>query len=398
VLIAISILVYYFYSFRLLDRSSITVSTDSDNDGIPDNLERELGLDPFKPNPNAAYLIKHGLTNYTHIVKPLDNDGIMQENEKIFDDLLINNTKILPTKTFQNYLFNIASDGIVTNDELIRADNFAFVVSKAFDIISQSDIAKDKILDTDYSAQLALRLGFDVEKAREATAKAIAYYAIAVKDLNLPEEIDALRILTKGSQIEKYGDHLMDFNPIIIKDVTNRNIIIQSQNIPRDVWMLARFLSYRPQIISEPKKFEWINRMIQQVAWDIFDSPYGPNSQWIEPTSGKTHYPENLAPTSEKVWQVILGFHDYMDSLPSKLERDGIGVIFPFHDSDELQKYIADKTNRTIALFYLAALPSATLDKMSYKDKWDKAWNMYYQGLIDKATLGKLLNDALKKV
>jgi len=213
----------------------------------------------------------------------------------------------------------------------------------------------------------------------------------------LPEEIDALRILTKGSQIEKYGDHLMDFDPIIIKDVTNRTIIIQSKNIPRDVWMLARFLSYRPEIISEPKKFEWINRMIQQVAWDIFDSPYGPNSGWIEPTSAKRHYPENLSPTSQDVWQVVLGFHDYMDSLPSKLERDGIGIIFPFHDSDQLQKYIADKTNRTIALFYLAALPSMTLDKMNFKAKWDEAWNMYHQGLIDKNTLGKLLNDALKE-
>lgn len=377
--------------------STTTAVIDSDNDGIPDSLERGLGLDPSKPNPNAAYLIKHNLTNYLHIVKPLDSDGIMQENEKIFVDFLINNKKILPIKTFQNYLFNITSDGNVTNDELKRAENFAFVVSKAFDLISQSDIAKDKILDTDYSAQLALLLGFDTEKAREATAKAIAYYAIAVKNLNLPEEIDALRILTRGSQVEKYGDHLMDFDPIMIKDVTNKTIVIQSKNIPRDVWMLARFLSYRPEIISEPKKFEWINRMIQQVAWDIFDSPYGPNSEWIEPTSAKRHYPENLTPTSEKVWQVILGFHDYMDSLPSKLEKDGIGIIFPFHDSDELQKYIADKTNRTIALFYLAALPSMTLDKMNFKAKWDEAWNIYYQGLIDKNTLEKLLNDALKE-
>jgi len=506
VLIIVSISVYGFYSFRVLDRSSHTVSiytvttsthtttasattgttattiststvsfvADSDSDGIPDYLEERYGLDPSKPNPNAAYLMKHGLTNYLHIVKPLDSDGVMQENEEILDDLIINNTKILPVKTLQNYLLNITSDGVVTNDELSRADNFAFLISKAFDSLALHHfleeitrsfalvhlhtpqevkentyfIFKEKgvidristinpsefsriheevykflkeqgivshiipwhdsnivyknainktISSTDYSAQLALRLGFDAEKAREATAKAIAYYAVAVKDLNLPEEIDALRILTRGSQIEEYGDHLTDFDPIIIKDVTNRTIAIQSKNIPRDVWMLARFLGYRPEIISEPRKFEWINRMIQQVAWDIFDSPYGPNSEWIEPTSAKRHYPENLTPTSERVWQVILGFHDYMDSLPSKLEKDGIGVIFPFHDSDELQKYIADKTNRTIALFYLAALPSMTLDKMNFKAKWDEAWNMYHQGLIDKNTLGKLLNDALKE-
>jgi len=377
--------------------STTTQVVDSDSDGIPDNLERELGLDPFKPDPNAAYLIKYGLRNYLHIVKPLDSDGVMQGNERIFNDLLINNAKVLPVETLQDYLSSITSDGVVSSDELSRAGDFTLVVSKAFDLISQINVARDKVLDTDYSAQLALILGFDVEKAGEATVKAIAYYAVAVKDLNLPEEIDALGILTRGSQIEEYGDHLMDFDPIIIKDVTNRTIVIQSQNIPRDVWMLARFLSYRPEIISEPKKFEWINRMIQQVAWDIFDSPYGPNSEWIEPTSAKRHYPENLTPTSQEVWQVILSFHDYMDSLPSKLEKDGIGIIFPFHDSDELQKYIADKTNRTIALFYLATLPSATLDKTNFKAKWDEAWNMYYQGLIDKNTLEKLLNDALKE-
>jgi len=84
-----------------------------------------------------------------------------------------------------------------------------------------------------------------------------------------------------------------------------------------------------------------------------------------------------------------------MDSLPYKLEKDGIGIIFPFHDSDELQKYIADKINRTVALFYLATLPSATLDKMNYKAKWDESWKMYDQGLIDKDTLGKLLKKAL---
>jgi len=117
---------------------------DSDSDGIPDYLEEQYGLDSSKSNPNAAYLLKHGLVDYLHVVKPLDSDGVMQENEKILDDLLINNAKILSVKTFQNYLFNITSDGIVTNDELIRADNFVFVVSKAFDIISQSDIAKDK--------------------------------------------------------------------------------------------------------------------------------------------------------------------------------------------------------------------------------------------------------------
>jgi len=309
----------------------------------------------------------------------------------------------LSKEFYQKYSDFVISLYIDRKDLLISALELYRINSSAFDRIykftkehSQID-PKFKPLIISKASQLVSEIGYEKENLRDSSIKALINLAAAYELLKLPKELESAKLLIKGTRIEKYGDYLMDFDPIIIKDVTNRKIIIQSQNIPRDVWILARFLSYRPEIISEPKKFEWINRMIQQVAWDIFDSPYGPNSQWVEPTSGKTHSPENLTPTSEKVWQVILGFYDYMNSLPSKLEKDGIGIIFPFHDSDELQKYIADKTNRTIALFYLAALPSITLDKMNFKAKWDEAWNMYYQRLIDKNTLGKLLDNALKE-
>jgi len=309
----------------------------------------------------------------------------------------------LSKKFYQKYSDLVNSLYVNQRELLIPALELYRTNSSYFDKIykftkehSQID-PKFKPLIISKASQLVFEIGYEKENLRDSSIKALINLAAAYELLKLPKELESAKLLIKGAQIEKYGDYLMDFDPVIIKDVTNKTIIIQSQNIPRDVWMLARFLSYRPEIISEPKKFEWINRMIQQIAWDIFDSPYGPNSRWVEPTSGKTHYPENLTSTSEKVWQVILSFHDYMDSLPSRLEKDGIGIIFPFHDSDELQKYIADKKNRTIALFYLAALPSMTFDKMNFKAKQDEAWNMYHQGLIDRDTLGKLLNDARKE-
>ncbi|MEM3449296.1 MAG: hypothetical protein QXP38_10560, partial [Nitrososphaerota archaeon] len=151
---------------------------------------------------------------------------------------------------------------------------------------------------------------------------------------------------------ESCGD-IVDFEPIVIKDVTGNEVRIESKNLARDYWIVCEFLKNRPEIASQPKKFEWINRMVQQVAWDIFDDEYGPSFY-----DKKTY-----KPTDSEVWQVILGFHDYMDSLPAKLEKDGIGVIFPYHDSNLLKSYIADKTNRTIALFYLADLPAKTVDK-----------------------------------
>jgi hypothetical protein len=64
---------------------------------------------------------------------------------------------------------------------------------------------------------------------------------------------------------------------------------------------------------------------------------------------------------------VILGFNDYMDALPAKLEKDGIEVIIPYHNSNLLRSSIPDKANRTIALFYLAHLPAKTFDKVEKK-------------------------------
>jgi hypothetical protein len=52
-----------------------------------------------------------------------------------------------------------------------------------------------------------------------------------------------------------------------------------------------------------------------------------------------------------------------MDALPAKLEKDGIEVVFPYHNSDLLRSSIPDKTNRTIALFYLADLPAKTVNQ-----------------------------------
>ena len=54
------------------------------------------------------------------------------------------------------------------------------------------------------------------------------------------------------------------------------------------------------------------------------------NAEWIKPSTQEIHLPQNLKPYDKEVWEVILSFHDYMDSLPAKLERDGVGVIFPY--------------------------------------------------------------------
>jgi len=161
---------------------------------------------------------------------------------------------------------------------------------------------------------------------------------------------DSVWLLTNATQISK---DIVDFEPVIVKDVDGNRIVIQSSDLARDYWMVANLLKERPALASQAKKFEWLNKMIQQVAFDIFDYEYGP--KYFDKKSYK--------PTDPEVWQVILGFHDYMDALPAKLEKDGILIAFPYWDSSLLKQQIADKTNRTIALFYLADLPAKTVNQ-----------------------------------
>jgi hypothetical protein len=262
------------------------------------------------------------------------------------------------------------SDGIITNDELKRSTNFSHLVKGLYDVvISEADLNKndpnlqisDPIKTIDYSSNLGLKLGFDKKFARDATIKAIGYYGIAVNDRKLPEHFEAITLLTKGTQIEKYGDNLVDFEPIVFKNVHYWNlgedpdyeikvgdVVIGSYDKARDTWMIAELLKRRPELVDQPKKFEWINKMMQEVSFCIFDDPWGPKK-----------YGEYYKPTDEVIWKdVILPFHDYMDNLPKNLQRDGLPITFHYWDSDLLDQEIQDKTNRTIALYYLSELPS----------------------------------------
>jgi hypothetical protein len=341
-------------------------SRDTDNDGLTDYHEVFVyHTDPLKPDPNVKYALDSGLEKYIDVIKPLDNDGIQDINERQFVELMSNSKKVLDIPTFINYLKEKASDGIITDEELKHSSNFASLVNRLYEEISNFYFIKngqkvyidDKINVTDYASSLGLKLGFDKNLANNATARAIACYVIAIKKDNLPEDFDAVSLLTKGAQVEKYGNNLVDFEPIVIKDVKGNTIVIESYDKARDTWMIAYLLKQRPELVDQPKKFEWINRMIQQVAWNIFDDKYGPSFFDKKP----------YHPIDKDVWDVILGFHDYMDNLPSKMEKDGLPIFFHYWDSDLLEREIPDKTNRTFALLLLADLPNKAYDRTTYQ-------------------------------
>jgi hypothetical protein len=88
---------------------------------------------------------------------------------------------------------------------------------------------EDPMKTIDYSSGLGLRLGFDRELAKDATAKAIGYYGIAVVDRKLPEDFNEISLLTNATQIDEYGDKLVDFSPIVFHSVDGNNFVL----IPR---------------------------------------------------------------------------------------------------------------------------------------------------------------------
>jgi len=347
-----------------------SIKADSDNDGINDYDEIFVyNLDPKKPNPNVSYALSLGLKDYSDIIKPLDEEPFLTDNNRQLIELMAGSKNILNISTFLNYLKDKVSDARINDEELRYLKNFASLVKGLYDVvISEADLNKndpnlqisDPIKTIDYSSNLGLRLGFDKEFARNATIKAIGYYGIAVNDRKLPEHYEAINLLTKGTQIEKYGDNLVDFEPIVFKNVYYRDIgdwytpfkhgdvVIGSYDKARDTWMIAELLKRRPELVDQPKKFEWINRMMQEVSFCIFDDPLGPKK-----------YGEYYKPTDEVIWKdVILPFHDYMDNLPKNLQRDGLPITLHYWDSDLLDQEIKDKTSRTIALYYLSDLPS----------------------------------------
>jgi hypothetical protein len=308
---------------------------------------------------------EHG-EKYIDVVKPLDNDGVQDNNEKQFIELMANSEGILGVPSLMNYLGEASSDGGISGDELKYLGSLVSWAKGLYGEVSsfyftsekwQRVYIDDKTGVTNYALNLVLKLGLNEKAPSNTTVKAVAYYGVAVKADNLPEDLEALSLLVRGARTVKYGSYLVDFDPLVIVDAKGNTIVIESRDRARDTWMIAYLLKQRPELVEQPKKFEWINRMIQQVAWNIFDDEYGPSF-----FDKKAYYP-----TDKDVWDVILGFHDYMDNLPSKMEKDGLPIFFHYWDSDLLEREIPDKTNRTFALLLLADLPNKAYDRTTYQ-------------------------------
>ena len=323
-----------------------------------------------RDNPNAAYAIQGGLDpSYLYLVAPLDEDRAQDLNERQFVDLLLNNTKLLAVPTFLRYVKEKAEDGTVSDEELKYSGNFATFVEKVYNIIDEIKYrarVSNPVKTIDYSSSLGLRLGLDKEVARDATIEAISYYGIAVVDRKLPENFDEISLLAKATQVEKYGDHLVDFSPVVFPSIERSDFVLVP-DVGRETWMLAKHLKMIRDsgfnILNHPEMFESLNVKVIANAYSIFDAPYG--IAYAEKfMSGR-----ELKPTDEDVIDLMmLQWNLYSNKAPQlgggeKLyNRD-----FPWYDSDKLDVLYQDPNNRRQALLFLFFLDNATFDMKSAK-------------------------------
>ena len=314
-----------------------------------------------KDNPNVYYALQNGLDKiYIYLIAPLDNDKYQDSNEKSFVDKLLRHQNILKIPTYFKYTENITSDGLITDEELESFDKFTNLVEELYNFIGQVGTL-NLIKTVDYSSNLGLKMGFDKEIAKWATVKAIGYYGIAVVDKGLPENFDEIYLLTKATQIDKYGDKLVDFSPIVFYSVDGENfVLIPDAGI--ETWMLAKHMKLISDsgfdILKHPEMFEGLNGKIIANAYSIFDANYGIN--YIEQTLNR----RTLKPTDKDVWDLImLQWNLYSNKAPqlgggNKLyNRD-----FPWYDSDKLDALYQDANTRRQALLFLFYLDNATFD------------------------------------
>jgi len=280
------------------------------------------------------------------------------------------------------------------------SSNFSHLVKGLYNVVyevkslyenTQNLKISDPVKIIDYSSNLGLRLGFDKELAKNATIKAIAYYGVAVVDRRLPENLGEIYLLTRGTQIDGYGDKLVDFSPIVFHSVGGAHYVL-TPDAGRETWMLAKHLKLIKDsgfdILKHPEMFEGLNVKIIANAYSIFDAPYG-ISYAEKFINGRT-----LRPTDNDVWDLImLQWSLYSNKAPQLGGGDKLyNRDFPWYDSDELGSLYKDANTRRQALFFLFFLDNVTFDikqgKVRPQIRGDAPVWEYYSWVHDRGANG----------
>lgn len=246
-------------------------------------------------------------------------------------------------------------------------------------------------LDLGYTGNVKVLIpetgNYKEDSLNKQTMQAFGNYSVALNQLGLPKHgRDALFLLGNASQI---NPEIVDFEPVIIKDVDGNIFVIQSNGIARDHWMIAEHLKHTPRVVKYPEMFEGFNVKVQQNAWDILENPHGPG------------YYDNLTYHADDkvIWDKVImpQWQYYWNSTPQAGNVSKRITVFPWYNSSLLKEWTPDRTNRTIALIYLWELPGRSFNSTNYTLKSAEALDLYNQGEIDKDMFRELLEEAYKE-
>lgn len=176
-------------------------------------------------------------------------------------------------------------------------------------------------------------------------------------------------MLTQGTQDKAYGKNLVDFTPAILKDDYGHEAVIASENVPRDTWGIADFLSRHPYVLQHPETFEALNKKVQQEYWNFFDNPYGPG--YLDKKVYK--------PTDPIIREIVDKHWDYFwYSTPQAGNATGRWTYLPWYDSNKLKEWFPDKNERTVVLLEFWDLPAYSVDmnRTDQEGVWIKVYGI----------------------
>jgi len=235
---------------------------DSDGDGLDDGVEvEELETDPLRANPNVVMALELGV-EALEFVRPLDGDGVQQPMEAEFLELLSSYGHLLSLDVFRDRCLLVVRDGVVEAGELEGVRRLASLVDRLYRVLLNESGVSDLWGDLEASVELALDFGFDAVNVSDASVYALAMYVVAVEEFGFPSDLDALRLLLRGTEVEGFGRDLVDFRPIVFHSVDGNDVVLTPSG-PREVWMTAVMLrriedDLGIELVDMPEAFFWL--------------------------------------------------------------------------------------------------------------------------------------------
>ncbi len=322
---------------QIVDDSVVTDNelksfADLDNDGFNNIFEIENGLNPLIKNPNVVYVYeKTKDINLAKFVLPLDGDGIQDDNEKLFDDVLIKDSNLLPVASYREYLLKIMEDGKVTDAEIDKLDNSSELVNILYNATMNDSEISNKIDSTSLSFEILSELNkYNLTNEQIAYITKLSGYNID-NHKDIYEKFSLSDINNTLYLIEKY--------PIIYTGASKKLMLnglgsyaltyliklnySESEQMPYVTWALAEKTSIITEMLNNEKiSLGYVSR--RDIHLEI-DKKYDTNSTFIELVEKRRK--QILKAHEEDLWLIGLTPEEIMKNVGNSTINADIAIL-----------------------------------------------------------------------